>query len=515
VKKVLYTFLILFLLVVSAVFSIPKTFAYSEYDPSFMPFQNENQVGQIQNIAVDAIGSYDKATVYVSEGSATGEDYHFILDNGQGDFDYSNGETMADYTTGVVVYWSAITLMWSLNAPDYAPVYEGETAFVTNFDNMISLDNVLSQIKAIDNEDGDISHLIVVTSNEYTPDTITALGTYYIYLSITDSSGNTETMTVSVLVKDVTVPVITGTKTYSQSYTSKKNTSEILASLNVTDNYDTGLTIIIDQDNYSSNYNVPGAYTIIFSSTDTSGNKGTYTVTVNVIDNVNPVFTGPTSVMKGQSEILTTSTIVSGVTVNDAIDGVLTFTIIEDNYTGYGSITGSYTIVLQATDTSGNSSTHTITVTVEDNIPPVFYVDNFFINVADSVLLTRQDIIDLLVASGQLTITTTTNVSFIMNEYEGNETSPGTYALTLATSSADGSSSQTSLAVVVYEELSGDDDIILEPTDDLFTEAWNWLKTPTKADGNIYNGYFIGLGIVVICGIVYFGKKKSKPRYRR
>ena len=89
---------------------------------------------------------------------------------------------------------------------DSEPVLDGETAFVTNVDNPISESTIRSYITAYDETDGNITHLIQLVSDNYTANKY-ILGSYTLNYSVTDSAGNTATLAVTVLVKDVTSPV--------------------------------------------------------------------------------------------------------------------------------------------------------------------------------------------------------------------------------------------------------------------------------------------------------------------
>lgn len=483
----------------------PAVGKWEVYYPSWSTFSNVPHSGTITNFIS---GGEEKARVHVG-GSVN---YYF-------DFTFNKFNGTPEIGSGVI--WNPTTQIWEIQ--DKKPVINGETAFVTNIDALISIDEIKSKITAIDNEDGNISHKIQVDSNGTTYNqNITTLGTYKIKFYVVDTAGNRADLTVHVLVKDITVPVITGPKTYNESYTKKKDVGTILASLSATDNYDTGLTVKVKTDNYTPNYNKVGSYGILFYATDSSGNEGLYTVTVNVIDDVAPVFSGPTTFMKGQTETLTLAQILEDITVNDVVDKNVTFTVKSDNYTGNGAKVGSYKIVLEATDESGNTATHTITITVRDDIPPVFYVDNFFINVDETLTLTRDDIINLLIASGQLIVEQQTQVNFMINEYEGNENIPGIYALVLETKAPSGNTNKISLAVKVNEN-TDEDPVIINPEENIIDklwnfikDSWNWLKSPINENSKFRNGYYVVIGLFAIGFISGFaGIINKKPRFRK
>lgn len=422
------------------------------------------------------------------------------------------------------LYWNFEEQYWQIEyyiSSEFEPVFEGETAFVTNVDNPMSVENILSHIRLIDNEDGDITSYIIVENDGYTANR-NKTGTYQIYISGQDSAGNIAELTIHVLVKDVAAPIITSPMgdSIELSYTEKAVINQYIQYLNVTDNYDNvAPVIVIEEDNYSDNYDTLGSYDILFSATDKSGNTGYYTITAYVIDDVKPTFSGPTSIMKGQNEILTLQDIKDQITCVDYIDGNLTLSVVEDNYTGNGSKVGSYTIIFEATDNNANTATHTVNVTVSDDIPPIFYVDNYFITVEQSLVLTKEDIIAILTASGQLQITEVTTLKFLLNEYEGHENVPGVYGMVLNVASADGSGEQISLVVKVVED---DEATVIEPKDTWLEKAWNyvlnaweWMVSPVKSGSKFYNGYFVIIGIVVSAALIVSVIKKSKKGGRR
>lgn len=392
---------------------------------------------------------------------------------------FLDGDIVMGGATGGIYFTPSDNLFTAyFELPDKKPVLDGETAFVTNVDAPMSELEIRSHITAYDDVDGDVTHKIILEEDNYTPNKFN-VGEWTIKYSVSDSSGNIAYLTVHVLVRDVTNPVITGKSEYTQSMSTLLDISTLIDNLSVTDNYDENLTITVDKDNYTSNYNKPGTHTVIFKATDTSGNTGKFTVKINVIDDIKPVINGPTKIVKPQTEILTISDILKDVEAHDNYDGDITdkIKVIEDNYTGFGNIVGSYTITLEVEDNSGNKTQKVITIEVLDNIPPVFFVDNFFITVDQSVKLSRQDIIDLLIRTGQLTVTSQTTVTTVLDEYTGNENVPGMYAMSLRATSTDGNEQEYSVVVSVlnsYEEL--EDPIELEPQITFIDAIKNFFK---------------------------------------
>ena len=380
-----------------------------------------------------------------------------------------------------------------------APVINGgETAYVTNVDDPLTVDEIKATLQAYDNEDGDISSKIVVDSDNYSANK-NKVGTHTIVFSVTDTAGNKSILTVSVYVTDTQAATITGPTSYNADEKTKTSIDSLKALLTFTDNYyeTSRLTITVESDNYSSNYNKLGTYAVTFKCVDPSGNISRHTINVKVNDTTNPVFSGPTSIIKNQSVNMTLADITAQISASDNGDGVVTSKIVvkEDNFTGCGNKAGSYTIVYQVTDTAGNSATHTVTVQVKDNIPPVWYVPNYCIKVSQLESLTRDDIVEILVASGQIAGSSEKSINFTTNEYEGNEDIPGMYAVGLQVKSSDGTQSDINLYVEVLEDeeadvvVPGDDET---PSDDEIIEK-QWYEIV----GDWFLSSWLGLAIWV------------------
>mgnify|MGYP000754815930 CR=1 FL=1 len=210
------------------------------------------------------------------------------------------------------------------------------------------------------------SDLYVVDSSEVNTE---VLGEYLVTYNVTDSQGNVaQQVTRTVKVVDTTSPVITlngggsggeVTIPLGESYTELGAT--------VSDNYDTELAVTIDSSAVDDT-SVVGGYLVTYNVTDDSGNKGTATRKVNVVDITLPVVTlngGDVTIEMGESYTEL------GATVSDNY-----YTGLSATPTGTvnTSAVGTYTITYSATDGSQNEGTATRTVTVVDTTAPVVTV---------------------------------------------------------------------------------------------------------------------------------------------
>ncbi|MDD3107488.1 MAG: hypothetical protein PHP65_06795, partial [Bacilli bacterium] len=254
--------------------------------------------------------------------------------------------------------------------------------------------------------------------------------------------------------------------------------SHFQSTLSATDNYDGNLTsqIVVSADNYSSNYNVLGTHTIIFSVTDGSNNVGTFTVYVKVEDGTAPVFSGPTSINKGNSASLTLSEILSQITALDAVDGNVTHKIVveSDNYSRNASRVGDWDIELSVQDVLLNTAFFTVTISVSDIVSPIFMINQQVITIElNDNHLGVQDFVKVLVKTQA--IKENSEVVVISDNYSENKNTPGTYQVVLGVGEE-----QMELEINVieglYEQLQEDNPTVWEKIINWIVKAWELVK---------------------------------------
>ncbi|MDB4465759.1 DUF5011 domain-containing protein, partial [Akkermansiaceae bacterium] len=211
-----------------------------------------------------------------------------------------------------------------------------------------------------DNYDTDLSAEIDASNVD-----TSVVGTYTVTYNVTDSNSNVaQQVTRTVKVVDTTSPVITLTGDALVTIPLGGTYQELGAT--VSDNYDTELAVTIDSSTIDTSVVAP--YMVTYNVTDDSGNMGTATRMVNVVDITLPVITlngGNVTIEAGGSyEEL-------GATVSDNY-----YTGLSATPTGTvnTSAVGTYTITYSATDGSQNEGTATRTVTVVDTTAPVVTV---------------------------------------------------------------------------------------------------------------------------------------------
>lgn len=363
-------------------------------------------------------------------------------------------------------------------ADTQGPLISGANVnYYTNVESPISVETIKSKLTAVDETDGDVSDSIAIAEDNYTGHE-TELGAHTIKFSAQDLSGNVSYLSVTIHVRDVTGPVIEGPETVTYSYDDIISEDQFLLNYSISDNCDPTPSLTTSYPtNIFDKANALGTYTVNVNGTDASGNTATKAVQVQIVDEKAPVIEGPTTISKRNSVVLTTSEILAQYSANDAYDGACTVYIVEDNFTGNGDKVGTYTIKLGAKDSSNNEGTKVLTIEVIDDIAPVWYVDNTLIYVDASVTLTHQDIIDLMIANGEIAsnyaLVTITN-----DEYEADPTVPGTYSAKVRVLYANGNEIESTKTIEVLEEQSGiksEKKSFWDKVLDFFRSIGNWF----------------------------------------
>ena len=296
--------------------------------------------------------------------------------------------------------------------------------------NLRAIDGYNGQVNIGYNDpDEYVSHVVnrnVVSERE--------LGPYNITFTASDTNNNGSSLLVKVIVEDTVAPVINtsqSTLQYDRSYTeSAISKSTLESAIRASDNYSDSEDLIVNVDytNYSTHYNVVNTYILPLTVTDLSGNVTNGQITIRVIDDIAPVISGSNTFDTSYTSDITANEIVNkcNITASDAIDDSVEVGIIGDTYSSNKYTPGSYSIIVQATDDSENSSTFTINVNVTDNIKPYFLINKTTLVVENGYAYTPSEILDAAISSG-LIRADYTDVEVVVDEYTNNESTEGTY----------------------------------------------------------------------------------------
>lgn len=389
--------------------------------------------------------------------------------------DIESNYVLADYEVDITKV-SASDILYKGPDIDYSPILSGvDGHYITNVNNPISLQSILSGVKAYDDNDGDLTDSIIVSSDNYSSNRY-KVGVWKIVLSVSDSADNTTTFTIYVTVVDTEKPKITGTTSFKTKTTDNYSVSSFFSDIAIVDNYDGNISdeIVVVSDDYTKNKNKAGTYTVTCYVEDSSSNRldFSFTVVVEYVDKKAPVFSGKFTYEVNKTDVLNTSTILANVSATDDLDGDVTknITIKNDYYSIAPSRVGTFKIILSVTDKAGNEATQEITITVKDNIPPVFYVDTkvITIDLKDNTL-TVNDLVDTLIKTESLK----ENVSYYVtyDNYTENKNTPGEYKVVLE---IEGKPVALSVNVLEHKE---EKKTFFEKVSDFFVKIFSIIKS--------------------------------------
>lgn len=346
---------------------------------------------------------------------------------------------------------------------NYSPVVSGKLNYVTNPQNIITLEQIIANISVIDETDGEIELTSNnITLNEY-ENNQTTLGNHNIVFEVSDKAGNKATLTITIMVIDTLSPIISGPETVNSYMSNSLTIQDIKNLLSVEDDCDDlkVTDIQIKKDDYTENKDKIGEYEIVFSIYDLAGNEGTHQMTINVIDDIKPTITGTSSYQKGSTDLtLTLEKILNDLKIEDNISTLdkSNLNIVKNTYSENFSKVGTWEIILNVKDQAGNTSNDfTIQIQVLDDIAPVFWANNsFFVYVDTSTPLSSSQIGQIAKNIGIID-KKATNIQIISNEYEGNETIEGEYQISVLAIDKNGKESAGSFTLKVntnYDKLN-------------------------------------------------------------
>ena len=195
------------------------------------------------------------------------------------------------------------------------------------------------------------------------------LGTNTVTITAADASGNSTTSQVTLTVVDNSAPsiaTVSGTVTVVLDANGAGSVAQSDVVASVTDNCTASLTVTLSATSFDCSD--LGSNTITITATDASGNVKTATKTVTVVDNTAPTITAPASITLTLGSSGVVSLPLNTASTADNCSGAPSLTYSSTSFSC--SDVGSNTITVTSVDASGNSSTATMTVIVQDNAAP-------------------------------------------------------------------------------------------------------------------------------------------------
>ena len=330
------------------------------------------------------------------------------------------------------------------------PTISGTNNFVVNINDRLSKEEILSHITATDETDGNVP--VYFKECDYDPQS-SGLGEYNAVIGAKDKAGNEATYNIVIHVVDIDKPsYASGQTSYTTNYKTEILLETIKNALKFNDNVDNTFTLNITNDNYSANKNIVGTYYVKVTATDKSGNvSDEVTVTINVVDDVNPSISGETTIQANSNKKLSESEILANFTATDEYCGTADLSIVNyDVYSNKYNVVGDYKITIKAIDDYGNSVTKEVTIHVNDKNKPTFTSGTQSYEVSYDSPVTLETIKDSLIftddVDDELTITVTSD------NYSANKNIVGTYYVKVTATDKSGNvSDEVTVTVKVYD----------------------------------------------------------------
>ncbi|QMS85972.1 DUF5011 domain-containing protein [Candidatus Xianfuyuplasma coldseepsis] len=312
------------------------------------------------------------------------------------------------------------------------PTFQGSALFVKSYTETISIDAIIDQyIIAYDDIDGDITDSITVLQDNYTTNQ-TTVGEYNVVLQAEDSSGNTATFDLDIIVQDLINPMIYGPPVLNVDVDEQPSLATILdEQFSFIDGHDGDLGYTVEMDYYTPNKATLGSYIVTVSTVDNSGNEANMTFSINVKDTtapsvVNTTITTPASMERDLETIVT----MIDTTDNYDDNSDILVSIVQDDYTSFEHVVGSHTVTMSLEDTSGNIRTEMITIDVLDDISPLINGETIYTSSYTSPP-SISDIINTLNVSDNASVLQTGDITVIADHYTNRETSVGNFVVTV------------------------------------------------------------------------------------
>ncbi len=184
--------------------------------------------------------------------------------------------------------------------------------------------------------------------------------------------------------KDEEPPIISGYETnYTTNINSPLDLNLLIKNFSAYDNFDGNISskIKIEYNQYSNNLENIGVYPVILSIEDTSLNKTTITIYIEIIDTTPPTISGENMYTSYLSSPITIEEIKKNLSAKDNTNQELTSQIFvcQDLYSTSKETIGIHYLFFCVYDKSNNlSNEFKVTIEVKDDIPPIIEGLNYY-----------------------------------------------------------------------------------------------------------------------------------------
>ncbi|MGX0560874.1 LPXTG-motif cell wall-anchored protein [Staphylococcus epidermidis] len=314
------------------------------------------------------------------------------------------------------------------------------------------------------------------------------VGSYDVTVTTTDESGNSETTTFTIEVKDTTKPTVESVADQTQEINTEIEPIKIEATdnsgqavTNKVEGLPAGVTFDEATNTISGTPSEVGSYTVTVTTMDESGNATETTFTIDVEDTTKPTVESVADQTQEVNTEITPITIESednsDQAVTNKVDGLpdgVTFDEATNTISGTPSEVGSYTVTVTTTDESGNATETTFTIDVEDTTKPTVK------SVSDQTQEVNTEITPIKIEATDNSGQTVTNkvdglpdgITFdeATNTISGTPSEVGSYDITVTTTDESGNATETTFTINVEDTTKPTVEDIADQTQEVNTE---------------------------------------------
>lgn len=208
--------------------------------------------------------------------------------------------------------------------------------------------------------------------------------------------------------------------------------------------------IVIVNNDYEANRQVVGRHSIRISVTDSDGLTTTSSFIIVVEDDVKPIIIGPVMYdVSVKNQLNLTQFITENLTVHDNVDSNLAITVLNTEYNASNyQIPGKYNVTFVASDESGNSTEHMVTLNVKDDKGPTLVTPKSIIKDVNAILTADQTISFIRATDespGEI------KIEIIRDEYTGKGDKIGEYIIEYKATDALGNTTISSTTIKVMD----------------------------------------------------------------
>lgn len=330
----------------------------------------------------------------------------------------------------------------------------------SQYGSVYSIDYLTHAFIAKDRYDGTESHPNIIEDPDdyFTKGCSAPLGTRFtVRFGSEDSQANRSYITFNFTIVDGKGPTISYLENQDiiSSYHVDFNSDEFISKhFVVSDNYDEEVTTHLYLESGDDiPKNKTGVFSCVIEAVDSSGNITKDNFSLTLFDDVPPVISSTVDEVNltpfsnyNQEKILGMFSAV------DDIDGSTPLTVVEDTYSKSRDKVGDYVFTVSSVDRSGNKSTKSINIRVQDKEGPVFYAKKSFITASKDNIPTMETIISSLIRQEVIPDRNYIKWSILQGENIDKNLSLGIHEFALLLESDDNEAERVDLTLNIVDE---------------------------------------------------------------